>query len=75
MRVDFVANASHELRPPLAALLGIVETTKESAADAPDAQKQFLDTMEREAHRMRRLIDDLLSDRAWKLTNGCGHAS
>ena len=61
MRVDFVASASHELRTLLAALLGFVETIKESAADIPDAQKQFLDIMEREANRMRRLIDDLLS--------------
>lgn len=61
MRVDFVANASHELRSPLVALPGIVKTIKESAADVPDAQKQFLDIMEREAQLMRRLIDDLLS--------------
>ena len=45
----------------MAALLGFVETIEESAADLPDAQKQFLDIMERGVHRMRRLIDDLLS--------------
>ena len=61
MRVNCVANASHELRSPMAALLGFVETIEESAADLPDAQKQFLDIMERGVHRMRRLIDDLLS--------------
>jgi len=60
MRVNFVVNASHELRSPLAVLLGFVETIKESAADDPDAQNQFLDIMERGVHRMRGLIDDLL---------------
>ena len=61
MRVDFVANASHELRTPLATILGFVETLQGPAAEDPPARQRFLDIMGREASRMTRLIDDLLS--------------
>ena len=61
MRTDFVANVSHELRSPLTALAGFIETLKGSAAEDPVARERFLDIMEREAARMDRLIDDLLS--------------
>ena len=61
MRSDFVANVSHELRSPLTALSGFVETLKGAAKDDPDARERFLDMMEHEAHRMTRLIGDLLS--------------
>ncbi|WP_426162845.1 ATP-binding protein [Sandarakinorhabdus sp. DWP1-3-1] len=61
MRVDFVANASHELRTPLATLSGFVETLQGPAAEDEPARHRFLDIMAREAARMSRLIDDLLS--------------
>lgn len=61
MRVDFVANASHELRTPLATILGFIETLQGPASDDPPARARFLDIMQREAARMARLIDDLLS--------------
>ena len=61
MRVDFVANASHELRTPLATLSGFIETLQGPAADDEPARRRFLDIMAREAGRMSRLIDDLLS--------------
>jgi two-component system phosphate regulon sensor histidine kinase PhoR len=61
MRVDFVANASHELRTPLATLSGFVETLQGPAAADEPARHRFLDIMAREAARMSRLIDDLLS--------------
>ena len=61
MRADFVANASHELRTPLAALLGFIETLQGPAKDDPAARARFLEIMQKQATRMARLIDDLLS--------------
>ena len=61
MRVDFVANASHELRTPLATLSGFIETLQGPAAEDQPARHRFLEIMQREAGRMSRLIDDLLS--------------
>lgn len=61
MRADFVANASHELRTPLASVLGFIETLQGPAKDDADARERFLDIMLKQANRMTRLIDDLLS--------------
>jgi two-component system phosphate regulon sensor histidine kinase PhoR len=61
MRVDFVANASHELRTPLASLLGFIETLQGPARNDPPARERFLVIMKTQAHRMTRLVDDLLS--------------
>jgi two-component system phosphate regulon sensor histidine kinase PhoR len=61
MRADFIANASHELRSPLASLIGFIETLKGPAKDDVAARGRFLDIMHTEAARMARLIDDLLS--------------
>ncbi len=61
MRADFVANASHELRTPLASIIGFIETLKGAAHDDATARDRFLDLMQVQADRMRRLVDDLLS--------------
>jgi two-component system, OmpR family, phosphate regulon sensor histidine kinase PhoR len=60
-RTEFVANVSHELRSPLASLIGFIETLQTSAKDDAAAKEHFLSIMEMEASRMKILIDDLLS--------------
>lgn len=61
MRADFVANVSHELKTPLASLVGYIETLQGSAKDDAEARIRFLAIMEDQAQRMSRLVDDLLS--------------
>lgn len=61
MRRGFVADVSHELRSPLTAIMGFIETLQGPARDDPGAQARFLDLMMREAARMNRLVSDLLS--------------
>lgn len=61
MRADFVANVSHELKTPLASLLGYIETLQGSARDDTEARERFLPIMDEQARRMARLVDDLLS--------------
>jgi two-component system, OmpR family, phosphate regulon sensor histidine kinase PhoR len=61
MRSDFVANASHEMRTPLASIIGSIETLKGAAKNDAKAHDMFLDTMLTQGNRMKRLIDDLLS--------------
>ena len=59
---DFVANAGHELRTPLAAILGYVETLEDSKAGGDEAiRARFLGIIRHEAQRMRSVIEDLMS--------------
>ena len=61
MRADFIANAGHELKTPLASLSGFIETLRGPARDDAAARERFLGIMQEQAERMARLVDDLLS--------------
>jgi two-component system phosphate regulon sensor histidine kinase PhoR len=61
MRADFIANAGHELKTPLASLIGFIETLLGPAKDDAEARERFLGIMREQAGRMARLVDDLLS--------------
>ncbi len=57
---DFVANVSHELRTPLTSISGYVETLLDHEQLTPVAQ-EFLGTILKNATRMNRLTEDLLT--------------
>lgn len=59
MRRDFVAQISHELRTPVAAIQGYAETLLSGRPDEP-TRAEFLEVIHRQARRMGRLVADLL---------------
>ncbi len=61
IRKDFVANVSHELKTPITAIQGFVETLLDGAADDPALLRRHLGIVETQAKRLDSIIEDLLS--------------
>jgi len=61
MRNQFVDTATHELRTPLANIKAYAETLALADVIDVEQQKQFLNTINSEATRLARFVDDLLS--------------
>ena len=60
MRGEIVANISHELRTPVAALKALVETLEDGALDDPEAAWDFLSRMHVEVDGLAQLVGELL---------------
>ena len=60
LRRDFVANASHELKTPVAAVRALAETLLTALPDDPEAGRRFAERIGREAERLEVLARDLL---------------
>ena len=58
---DFVSNAAHELRNPLAGISGAIEVLRDGAKDDPKARDHFLARLAEDAERMNRLTQALLT--------------
>lgn len=61
VRKEFVANVSHELKTPVTAIQGFVETLQDGAMDDSLVRSQFLDIIRRQSLRLSGMLDDLLS--------------
>jgi two-component system phosphate regulon sensor histidine kinase PhoR len=59
-RKEFVTNASHELRSPLASIKAMVETLEGGASADPSVASDYLGRVHREVDRMTALVTDLL---------------
>ncbi|RNL64971.1 sensor histidine kinase [Nocardioides marmoriginsengisoli] len=62
LKDEFVATVSHELRTPLTSIVGYVDVLLEDIDGIPVEARPFLETVQRNARRLHRLVDDLLSD-------------
>jgi signal transduction histidine kinase len=61
LKDQFVSLISHELRTPLSSILGYLELVlDDEEGSLTDEQRSFLTTVERNAHRLQRLVGDLL---------------
>jgi len=60
-RRDFIANVSHELRTPLTSIQGYSETLLDTIPDNGAPNREFLEVIRKNAARMSRLTEDLLT--------------
>ena len=58
---EFVSNAAHELRNPIAGISGAIEVLRAGAKDDPEAREHFLVRLSEDAERISRLTESLLT--------------
>jgi two-component system phosphate regulon sensor histidine kinase PhoR len=61
VRQEFVANASHELKTPLASIKACVETLLDGALEDSEIRIRFLQTVNEQTERLDKLVRDLLA--------------
>ncbi len=61
MKNDFVSHVSHELKTPLASITAYSEMLAEGEAEDEETRKEFCTIIQKQAHRLNRLIEDILN--------------
>ncbi len=70
VRREFVANVSHEIKTPLTAIRGFVETLLQGAAESAEERDKFLRIIKKHSERLGAIIEDLLSLARLEQTDG-----
>ena len=60
-RREFIGNVSHELKTPIALILGYAEGLKEGITDDPESMNYYLEVIGDEAERMNRMVKNLMT--------------
>ena len=60
MQEDFISNVSHELKTPVTSIIGFIETLLDGAYLEPEITKEFLTIMEKDAQRLKQLIQEII---------------
>jgi signal transduction histidine kinase len=60
VRRDFVANASHELKTPIASIQALAETMADASTQDPPSVPRFAEQLRGEVERLTRVVSDLL---------------
>ena len=61
IRRDFAANVSHEIKTPLTAIKGFVETLRHGSVKNPEEIDRFLGIIEKHVNRLTAILEDLIS--------------
>ena len=61
VRSDFVANASHELKTPISAIRGLVETIVDDPEMPEDVRRGFIERINNQAMRLDHIVQDLIA--------------
>ena len=60
IRKDFVANVSHEIKTPITAIKGFVETLRDSGEKTPEETERFLGIIHKHVNRLEAIVEDLM---------------
>ncbi len=61
VRREFVANVSHEIKTPLTAIKGFVETLHDGTVEKPEDIKRFFEIIIKHINRLDAIVEDLLT--------------